>query len=516
MRGARTTTTRARVAVAFAAMLLFSGASAGSAHAGLIGTLTGPVTGLLDVVTAGWDDGVTTAPVSMATVADAIGADDLWARGVDGAGVGVAIIDSGVVPVDGLAGAGKVVNGPDLSFESQATDYRYLDTFGHGTHMAGIIAGNDDGSFRGVAPGARLINLKVATRDGATDVSQVIAAIDWVVQHRHDPGLDIRVLNLSYGTDGTQSYRVDPLAKAVEEAARHGIVVVVSGGNDGSDRPSLVNPATDPYVLAVGAVNLKGTASALDDVVAPFSSRGSSTRSVDVVAPGVSITSLRNPGSTIDSEHASAVVADRFFRGSGTSQAAAVVSGAAALLLDARPDLTPDQVKRLLMTTASPLLLTGTRAQGAGRINVNLASLAPKPLFATQTWAPATGLGSLEAARGTSHVADDGVELTGERDVMSSRWDGAVWAPRAEAGAAWTGGTWNGADWTGDCFCALSWAGSSWEGRRWTGDTWTGRRWTGDDWAGRRWTGRRWTGDEWTGRRWTGDSWTGRSWTAPA
>jgi serine protease AprX len=497
-------------------MALVLGGSAGTAHAGLLGTLTAPVTGLLEVVTAGWDDGVTTAPVSMATVADAIGADDLWARGVDGSGVGVALIDSGVVPVDGLDGDGKVVNGPDLSFESQAADYRYLDTFGHGTHMAGIIAGNDDGSFRGVAPGARLVNLKVGARDGATDVSQVIAAIDWVVQHRDDPGLGIRVLNLAYGTDSMQDYRLDPLTKAVEEAARHGIVVVVSGGNDGSDRPSLVSPATDPYVLAVGAVNLKGTASVLDDVVAPFSSRGSASRSVDLVAPGVSITSLRDPGSTIDTEHPSAVVAERFFRGSGTSQAAAVVSGAAALLLDARPDLTPDQVKRLLTNTATPLLLAGGRAQGAGRINVNLASLAPKPLFATQSFAPATGLGSLEAARGTSHVADEGVELTGEIDIMSSPWDAATWAARAEDGAAWNGGSWNGADWTGDCFCALSWAGSSWEGRTWTGRTWTGRTWTADDWTGRTWTGRTWTGRTWTGRTWTGRTWTGRTWTSPA
>jgi serine protease AprX len=496
-------------------MVLVLSASTAPAHAGLVAPVTTPVTGLLDVVTAGWDQGVTTSPVSMATVADAIGADRLWARGVDGSGVGVALIDSGVVPVDGLAGPGKVVNGPDLSFESQAADYRYLDTFGHGTHMAGIVAGNDGGSFRGVAPGARLVNLKVASREGATDVSQVVAAIDWVVQHRNDPGLGIRVLNLSYGTDGMQDYRLDPLAKAVEEAARHGIVVVVSGGNDGADRPSLVNPATDPYVLAVGAVNLKGTASVLDDVVAPFSSRGSASRGVDLVAPGVSITSLRNPGSTIDTEHPSAVVADRFFRGSGTSQAAAVVSGAAALLLAARPDLTPDQVKGLLTTTASPVPLAEPRAQGAGRINVNLASLAPKPQY-TQSFAPATGLGSLELARGTAHVADDGVELAGERDIMSSPWVPAAWAPRAAAGTAWTGGTWNGADWTGSCLCALSWAGWSWEGRSWTGRSWTGRSWTANEWAGRSWTGRSWTGDGWTGRSWTGRSWTGRSWTAPS
>lgn len=512
------------LAAVLVASILFVGGSAAPAGAGLLSPVTGllsPVTGtvngLLGIVTAGWDDGATTPPVSMRTVADAIGADDLWARGVDGTGVGVALLDSGVVPVDGLAGPGKVVNGPDLSFESQADAYRHLDTFGHGTHMAGIIAGRDSaGGFKGVAPGAHLVSLKLATREGATDVSQVIAAIDWVVQHRNDPGMNIRVLNLAFGTDSLQDYRVDPLAHAVESAARNGIVVVVSGGNDGSAWPALTNPATNPRVIAVGAVDLKGTASALDDTVAPFSSRGSSARSVDLVAPGVSLTSLRDPGSQIDTDHPGAVVQERFFRGSGTSQAAAVVAGAAALLLDARPDLNPDQVKRLLTSSATPLLGAGVRAQGAGRLNVNAASLLPA-LLSQQPWAASTGTGSLEAARGSSHVAEDGVELVGERDIMGSAWNGARWAPSSTAGAAWSGGTWNGVDWAGSCWCGASWSGvTTWEGRSWTGRSWTGPSWTADEWLGRSWTGRSWTGRSWTGRSWTGRSWTGRSWTTPS
>ena len=158
----------------------------------------------------------------------------MWSRGFDGTGIDVALIDSGIAPVQGLADPAKVVNGPDLSFESQSSYYRYLDTFGHGTHMGGIIVGNDGTSsgFKGVAPGARLVNLKVATREGAADVTQVIAAIDWVVQHRQD-GMNIRVLNLSFGTDGIQDRMIDPLAHAVESAWRNGIVVVVAGGNGG-------------------------------------------------------------------------------------------------------------------------------------------------------------------------------------------------------------------------------------------------------------------------------------------
>ena len=149
------------------------------------------------------------------------GAGEYWNSGFRGQGVDVAVIDSGVAEVDGLRAPGKVVHGPDLSFESQSDTTRYVDTFGHGTHMAGIIAGRDDAAptpvqkgeenaFVGMAPEARIVSVKVADRNGATDVSQVLAAIDWVVQHRSDPGMNIRVLNLSFGTDGVQDYQLDP------------------------------------------------------------------------------------------------------------------------------------------------------------------------------------------------------------------------------------------------------------------------------------------------------------------
>jgi serine protease AprX len=480
---------------------------------GLLGTVGGVVGGVVGILTPGWDDGASTPPVRMATVADAIGANDLWSRGVDGRGIGVAVIDTGMVPVAGLDGAGKIVNGPDLSFESQDEGLRYLDGYGHGTHMAGIIAGNDGpgGAFRGVAPGARLLNVRVASHDGAVDVSQVVAAIDWVVQHRSDNGMNIRVINLSYGTDGMQSPRTDPLSFAVENAWRKGIVVVTGAGNDGDDRSMLVNPAANPYVIAVGAADLRNTASPHDDVVAPFSSR-TRGRTVDLVAPGVSVTSLRDPGSSIDVEHPGAVVDSRYFRGSGTSQAAAVTSGAVALLLQARPSLTPDQVKALLRSTATLLVGTDRAAQGAGRLDVNLATLALVPLGSTQRWTPAAGTGSLEAARGTGHVADDGVELRGEQDIFGRAWDGDAWAASAAAGTSWSGGEWNGSVWTGDCWCATSWAGTSWTGRTWIGDSWTGRTWIGRTWIGRTWIGRTWIGDSWTGRTWIGDSWTGRTW----
>ena len=303
------------------------------------------------------------------------GAGEYWNDGFRGQGVDVALIDSGVAAVDGLNAPGKVLHGPDLSFESQQDEFRHHDTFGHGTHMAGIIAGRDTATpqpvqkgvqdhFVGVAPQARVTSLKVADSHGNTDVSQVLAAIDWVVQHRRDPGMNIRVLNLSFGTDGVQDYRFDPLTYAAEVAWRSGIVVVVAAGNRGDGSEKLDNPAYDPFVLAVGGADGRATYDVADDVIGDFSSHGDASRVPDLVAPGTSIVSLSAPGSRADVENPAARVGTRQLRGSGTSQAAAVVSGAAALVVSQRPGITPDQVKELLTPTARAA--RGRRA-GAGR-----------------------------------------------------------------------------------------------------------------------------------------------------
>jgi serine protease AprX len=469
-------------------------------------------------------------PTSLYSITKTVEAQSVWSkidaqgRTITGKGVGVALIDSGVTPVPGLSGSTKVINGPDLSFESQASNLRYLDTFGHGTHMAGIIAGRDTAvkagaetdnkNFVGIAPDAQLISLKVAAADGATDVSQVIAAIDWVVQHRNDPGLNIRVLNLSFGTDSTQDPRLDPLSYAVEAAWRSGIVVVVSVGNDGSTATRVAMPAQNPYVISVGAANSNATEGPENDTVATFSSRGNSTRHADLVAPGRSVASLRDPGSYIDVNYPTGLIptdtSQRFFRGSGTSQATAVVSGAAALLLQQRPSLTPDQVKRLLMTTTQKMpLVTDTIASGAGQLDVKNAVDAATPAY-TQTFTASTGTGSLERSRGTSHVADptNGVELTGEKDIMGQSWNPTTWTKNSLAGCAWTGGTWNSRTWSGS-----SWTGTSWTARTWSSGVWAGADWAGVNWAGRTWSSAMWDGRTWSARTWSGRTWSGASWT---
>jgi subtilisin family serine protease len=453
------------------------------------------------------------------------GAQKYWQNGYTGQGVDIALIDSGVAPVDGLTAPGKVISGPDLSFESQASNLQYLDTFGHGTHMAGVMAGRGDAavpgsyagdktSFLGMAPDARIVSIKVADAHGATDISQVIAAIDWVVQHKNDNGLNIRVLNLSYGTNSTQSYSVDPLAFAAEQAWQAGILVVCAAGNAGfapMNTGSLMNPARDPNLLAVGAADPNGTLQLKDDKVPAFSSRGSTARRVDMVALGSHIVSLGDHASFIDQTYGSTgAVTSTLFRGSGTSQAAAVVSGAAALVIQQRPSITADQLKTLLLSTAQPLGDTH-EAMGQGELDLAkaLKTATPRPA----AWKTASsGIGSLDQARGTSHLGMDGVTLTGQMDIFGTPFDAASMATLEASAKSWADGTWNGKAWSSNDWSAKSWSGSSWSTTTWTAKSWAGSDWSAESWSTNNWTSTGWSGGDWSANDWLSGDWADDAW----
>ena len=490
---------------------------------------------------------------TMSAIAQITGTPAMWNLGFTGAGVGVAVIDTGVARVPGLDHPGKVVDGPDLSFDSQVPELAHTDAFGHGTHIAGIIAGSDVApgtsgagcttcsgpsaytdttKFVGIAPQARIINVKVGASDGSVDVTQVIAGINWVIQHRNDAGLNIRVLNLSFGTDSVQPAMIDPLVYAAERAWDAGIVVVAAGGNDGAVSGPLANPAMSPSIIAVGSTDPVGTLKTDDDLVGEWAQHGTTTRPVDISVPGKSVQSLSVPGGFVDS-NVTTGREGRFQRATGTSQSAAVVSGMVALMLQRLPFLTPDVVKTLLTTSAAPMLVhTSNKKEWSGAGTPNLETLIKTPLLkiiglvASVVPSPtlATGTGQIEQSRGTYHVAfDEGPELRGEVDIFGRPWDSAQMASTMRRSAAWNGGVFNLSRWTSDSWTSGRWPAVAWTGTDWTGEAWhdatdgtsgdwSGARWSGARWSGARWSGARWSGARWCGARWSGARWSGARW----
>ena len=455
------------------------------------------------------------------------GAGAAWNAGSKGEGVGVAIIDTGTSPMPDLKG--RVVYGPDLSGEG-----RIIDSYGHGTVMAGLVAGNGNDSrsprYTGVAPNAHVVSVKVAGRNGVTDVSTVLEAMHWVSAYKDQ--FQIRVLNLSWGTGSTQSHTLDPLNFAVQRLWKQGIVVVVAAGNSGPDAGTIRKPADDPMVITVGAYDDRGNTNPSDDQLPKWSSRGPTANLVpkpDFVAPGRTVIATRSHGSTVEQENPKALVAPSYIKGSGSSQAAAITSGLAALLLAKRPTLTPDQVKALLTKSGSPMALETPSSQGTGRVNL-ASALTADPGPAQWQTSTATGLGSLDLSRGGRSIQTDcngdGLPeiITGEITYRCQQWNGGTWTGGTWTGGTWTGGTWTGGTWTGGTWTGGTWTGGTWtggtwtdavwSGGTWTGGTWTGGTWTNSDWTGGTWTGGTWTGGTWTGGTWTGGTWTGGTWTS--
>jgi serine protease AprX len=306
--------------------------------------------------------------------------------GYDGSGVGIAVIDSGITSWhDDLTGGGlqrvdafvDFVNGRETAY----------DDYGHGTHVAGIIAGNgtdSSGARSGVAPNARLIVLKALDATGTGCMSDVIAALDFVLANRS--ALNIRVVNLSVAAGVYESYQDDPLTRAAQRLVAAGVVVVAASGNYGHDQQGrtmyggVTAPGNAPSVLTVGASSHMGTIDRADDRIAGFSSRGPTAIDLaakpDLVAPGVGIESLSSPDSTFYTTQSDYLLEGTvpttylpYLSQSGTSMATPVVSGTVALMLQANPSLTPNEVKAILQYTAQVYPRYDPLTQGAGFLN---------------------------------------------------------------------------------------------------------------------------------------------------
>ncbi len=319
-----------------------------------------------------------------------IGADRVWAGAgalapLTGNGVGVAVIDSGV-DTRHTALRNRVVASVDF------TGGDGVDRYGHGTHVAATIAGRagrtpDTADYQGIASGANIVSLRVLGDDGSGVASSVIEAIDWAIEHRRR--YNIRIINLSLGGPVVQSYRDDPLCEAVDRAIDAGIVVVASAGNHGQTADgrrifgAITSPGNHPGVITVGALDTRQTADRSDDGIAPWSSRGPTMYDLvmkpDLVAPGTRVTSAEAAGSYLSTafpqRHVAGSGATGYMQLSGTSMAASVVSGAAALLLESRPKLSPRETKLALQITSSLMAPEGLAAAGSGSMNIDVASL---------------------------------------------------------------------------------------------------------------------------------------------
>jgi serine protease AprX len=417
----------------------------------------------------------------------------------DGGGVTVAVLDTGITRHPDLGA--RVPARVDLTPDGDG-----YDRYGHGTHVAGLIAGDgaaSGGRWAGAAPGASVLPVKVAGWNGATDVSTVLAGLEWIAAHRQRYG--IRVVNLSYGTDSSQSALEDPLNHAVQRLWRAGVLVVVGAGNRGE--LGIDKPGDDPWVVTVGAADTRGTEDTEDDEVAPFSGRGP-TGKPDLLAPGVSLVSHRSADGAIDQLRPAARVDEHYFKGTGTSQAAAVVSGVAARMFDANPALTPNEAKAALVGTAESDL-AGRPGAGAGLLDAEDAvEAAVERTFASRLanrrLAQSTGRGKLDASRGSFKPYTDYKErgrpeqLAGEVSALGVPWDATVWAARA-----WTASAWPSSEWAPHTTLADAWSAAmprgGWSGLGWDENSWIAKKW-GDagvpelDWTAKKWGSALWNG----------------------
>jgi serine protease AprX len=392
----------------------------------------------------------------------------------------IAIVDSGV-QASRLDFSGRVVKQVNLT--SLATNSPG-DGRGHGTFVAGIAAGSA-AKYAGAAPIAPIVSLDVMDDNGMALTSDVIAAADWILANKS--AYNIRVANFSLQSSSPASFAYDPLDQAVEKLWFSGVVVVASAGNYGDNgQPTTVAyaPGNDPFIITVGAADLNATPwSAADDFAAPWSAYGYTLDGFakpDIGAPGRVLVGPVPSLSSMAREHPERITAPGYMWMSGTSFAAPVVSGAAALVLASHPGWTPDQVKGALMLSAKPTSAAGN-ALGVGEVNAKAASQVATPpnpnLALNQFVAP-------DVSGGYS-------------------FDAASWANTAQADASWNSASWNSASWASASWNSASWANASWAAASWAAASWNSASWANASWAAASWAAASWNAASWAAASWT-------------
>jgi serine protease AprX len=377
----------------------------------------------------------------------------------------IAVVDSGVDAARADFG-GRVVKQVNLTslVPNSPGDGR-----GHGTFVAGIAAGSGT-NYAGTSPYSKIVSIDVMDDNGMAMTRDVIAAADWILQNKGT--YNIRVANFSLHNSTWSSVMFDPLDRAVEKLWFSGVVVVAAAGNYGvAGQPSGLPyaPGNDPFVITVGADDIDGSVSTNDDFAAPWSAYGYTLDGFakpDVAAPGRYMVGPVSTSATLTLERASNVVAPGYMQLSGTSFAAPVVAGAAAQILAAHPNWTPDQVKGALMLTAKPTPDAAPLTLGVGVIDLQKAMAVTNPP-------------NPNAALNTFLVSESG----GSGKVF----DSASWANTAQANASWASASWASASWASASWSSASWASASWASASWASASWASDSAATASWADASW-----------------------------
>jgi serine protease AprX len=420
-----------------------------------------------------------------------------WDGKYTGKGVGVAVIDTGIAgdlpdfQVSQSDPTSRVIASAVVNPSASSSN----DGLGHGTHIAGLIAGNGynrsnsgsgstQGKYVGVAPEANLISVKAGDEHGGATVLDVIDGLQFVVDYKND--YNIRVVNLSLRSTEAQSYTTDPLDAAVEAAWFNGITVVVAAGNEGTEANAVsYAPANDPYVITVGGTNDNGTKKVDDDSVASWSSRGVTQDGFlkpDILAPGARLVSTLAPGSDYASLCPECITDGDYFRVGGTSMAAGVVSGVVADIIQAKPTWTPNQIKGTLtkkdrgreikkVTTAAGVTVSGTQLEQADAASLSPTSIVGRLVAVDKV----IGLGKPDPAANTNLTSNTLVDpATGAIDYERASWSRASWSEAADVlRASWSRASWSRASWSRASWSATPESCTDFERASWSRASWS-------------------------------------------
>jgi serine protease AprX len=387
----------------------------------------------------------------------------------------IAVVDSGVDSSKTQDFGSRLVADVSLSSDNpNATG----DDEGHGTMVAGIAAGAAD-AYPGVVPSAPIVSIRTAAANGASHTSDVIAAVDWILQNKST--YNIRVANFSLVSDAASSFVTDPLDAAVEQLWFNGIVVVAAVGNYGQAGGVLIThaPGNDPFVISVGALDTNGTVSPADDFAAPWSAyghTGDGFAKPELSAPGRWIVAPVPEHSSFATAAPDRIVAPGYMWMSGTSLAAPVVSGAAAAVLALHPDWTPGQVKGALMESASALPAISGWAGGVGEVDA----------------AAALGLTSA----GNADASLDQFVVPDSSGVP--RFDGPGWEQAVQSATDWSATDWSATDWSATDWSATDWSATDWSATDWSATDWSATDWSATDWSATDWSATDWSATDWS------------------